>query len=165
VCSFPWGVRAVLGCDAELCASAASAFATELMRWLRRRAKTLLGLGNVRDAFTGAVVAIQRTDSAMRLNVHLHVLALDGVYVRDLGGALVFHPLATPNAEEVAQLARRTDVAVRRVRVPLCVDRHAGLQLHRFCDQRVAGFAVGERFSARVHRVGARHERVRVLRR
>lgn len=44
ICSFPWGVRAVLGYDARLCASAASAFASELMRSLRRRAKKLLGL-------------------------------------------------------------------------------------------------------------------------
>jgi hypothetical protein len=61
ICSFRWGVRAVLGYDAELCASAARAFATELMRSLRRRAKKLFGLGSVQDAFTGAVVAIQRT--------------------------------------------------------------------------------------------------------
>jgi hypothetical protein len=52
--------------------------------------------------------SIQRTDSAMLLNVHLHVLALDGVYARDVAGALVFHPLPTPDAEEVAQLARRS---------------------------------------------------------
>ena len=108
ICSFPWGVRAVLGYDAELCASAARAFASELMRSLRLRAKKLLALGSVRDAFSGAVVAIQRTDSALRLNVHLHVLALDGVYVRDLAGTLVFQPLPTASAKDVAQIARRS---------------------------------------------------------
>jgi Putative transposase/Transposase zinc-binding domain len=108
ICSFPWGVRAVLGYDAELCARAASAFASELMRSLRRRAKKLLGLGSVREAFSGAVVAIQRTDSALRLNVHLHVLALDGAYVREPEGALVFHALPTPSSKEVADIARRT---------------------------------------------------------
>jgi hypothetical protein len=101
-------VRAVLGYDAELCARAANAFASELMRSLRRRAKKLLGLGSVSDALSGAVVAVQRTDSALRLNVHLHVLALDGVYVRDLASALVFHPLSTPDSEDVVQIARRT---------------------------------------------------------
>jgi hypothetical protein len=115
ICSFPWGVRAVLGYDAELCASAANAFATELLRSLRSRAKALLRLGSVSAAFPGAVVAIQRTDSALRLNVHLHVLALDGVYVRDPAGALVFHPLTTPSAEEVAQIARRTAERLGRV--------------------------------------------------
>jgi hypothetical protein len=38
---------------------------------------------SVADAHTGAVAAVQRTDGALRLNIHLHVLALDGVYVRD----------------------------------------------------------------------------------
>jgi hypothetical protein len=43
----------------------------------------------------------------MRLNVHLHVLALDGVYVRDLA-ALVFHPLPTPEAEGVGAKSKRS---------------------------------------------------------
>lgn len=30
---------------------------------------------------------------------------LDGVYVRDAEGSLVFHPLPAPSAEEVAQVA------------------------------------------------------------
>jgi hypothetical protein len=78
------------------------------MRSLRRCAKKLLGLNSVQGAFTGAVVAIQRTDSALRLNVHLQVLALDGVYVHNLAGILMSHPLPTPGAEEVAHIARRT---------------------------------------------------------
>ena len=36
VCSFPWGVRAVLGYDKELGREAASAFAKELSRSLKR---------------------------------------------------------------------------------------------------------------------------------
>ena len=43
------------------------------------------------------------------LNVHAHVLALDGVYVRQgEGGPLVFQPLPTPTRAEVADVARRT---------------------------------------------------------
>jgi hypothetical protein len=37
---------------------------------------------------TGAVSVVPRGDSALRLNVHLHVLVLDGVYVRDAAGKL-----------------------------------------------------------------------------
>ena len=55
------------------------------------------------------MAAIQRTDSALRLNVHAHVLALDGVYVREReDGPLVFLPLPTPTSAEVADVARRT---------------------------------------------------------
>jgi hypothetical protein len=44
VCSFPWGVRAVLGYDKELCRAATHAFAKEVSRSLKLRAKQELGL-------------------------------------------------------------------------------------------------------------------------
>jgi hypothetical protein len=114
VCTFPWGVRAVLGFDRELCREATSAFCKELSRSLKRRAKTKLGLSSVDDALTGAVAVVQRVDGAIRLNVHLHVLGLDGVYVRKEGGALEFHGLDTPSREEVEDVARRTALRLHR---------------------------------------------------
>jgi hypothetical protein len=72
-------------------------------------------LRSVSDALTGAVAATQRTDSALRLNVHYHVLALDGVYVRDESGTLIFHALPTPTHEEVALVAARTAARVERL--------------------------------------------------
>ncbi|NRA34593.1 MAG: hypothetical protein HRU17_14760 [Polyangiaceae bacterium] len=47
--------------------------------------------------------------SALRLNVHAHVLAIDGVYVRDADGLLVFYPLATPSSVHVADIAGRSE--------------------------------------------------------
>lgn len=75
------------GLDARLCASAASAFASELMRALRRRAKKLLGLGSVSEAFAGAVVAIQRTDSAPTQCPPARSGARWGLRARALGSA------------------------------------------------------------------------------
>jgi hypothetical protein len=54
------------------------------------------------------VLFIQRFDSALRLNVHAHLLSLDGVYVRAADGELRFHDLPEPTAENVAEVARRT---------------------------------------------------------
>jgi len=108
VCSFPWGVRAVLGYDKALCRAATCAFEKEVSRSLKRRAKQLLGLQSVSLALTGLVAVVQRTDGALRLNVHLHCLGLDGVYVRDAQGALGFHELPTPSSAEVREIARRT---------------------------------------------------------
>ncbi len=52
----------------------------------------------------------------MRLNVHFHVIALDGVYVRSPdSGELVFHALAAPTADEVTDVATRTAVRVQKV--------------------------------------------------
>jgi hypothetical protein len=116
ICSLPWGLRVLLGYDRVLAAAVAGAFAGELERSLKKRAKAALGLGSVADALTGSVLAVQRTDSALRLNVHFHVLALDGVYVRDTStGRLVFHTLGTPTRAEVAEVAARTAERIEKV--------------------------------------------------
>jgi hypothetical protein len=75
ICSLPWGLRALLGYDRELCAKVVSTFVGELSRSLKRRAKRDLGLRSVEDAYTGAVCAVQRTDSALRLNSRARCLA------------------------------------------------------------------------------------------
>jgi hypothetical protein len=65
----------------------------------------------VKEALTGAVAAVQRVDSAIRLNLHFHILGLDGVYVRPdpdhHRGELTFHSLPTPTGEETDDIARR----------------------------------------------------------
>jgi len=97
----------------QLCAQVVQAFTRELSRSLKHRAKRQLGLSNVRQAHTGSVTFVQRFDSALRLNVHLHVLALDGVYVQDERGTLTFYDLDEPTADEVAEVAQRTALRIR----------------------------------------------------
>jgi Putative transposase len=63
---------------------------------------------SVEDAFSGTVTVIQRFDSALRLNVHLHVLAFDGVYVKGDDRGLRFLRLPRPKEEEVYEVALRT---------------------------------------------------------
>ena len=114
VCSLPWRLRYLCGYDRKLCAEVLGAFVGELSRSLRLRAKHWLG--SVGQAHTGVVTFVQRFDSGLRLNVHLHSLALDGVYVREPGDApLVLHPLPAPSANDVADLARRTAERVARL--------------------------------------------------
>ncbi len=48
---------------------------------------------------------IQRFDLALRLNVHLHTLALDGVYVKTDDGELRFLRLPRPSEDEVYEVA------------------------------------------------------------
>src|SRR5215813_670031 len=61
--------------------------------------------GNTR-ADTGAVTLIQRFGSAANLNIHLHCLVLDGVYLKR-NGAAVFHEAADPTVEELEALLAR----------------------------------------------------------
>jgi hypothetical protein len=123
VCSLPWRLRAVLGYDRLLCADVLDAFIGALTRSLRRRAKRQLGpstslrtgLRSVEDAHVGAITFVQRSDSSLRLNVHFHSAALDGVYVRDAQAVLRFHALAAPSGDEVAQVAAWTYERIVRV--------------------------------------------------
>jgi hypothetical protein len=59
------------------------------------------------SAVTGAVTLIQRFGSALNLNVHFHLLVLDGVYRREGEGRLVFVPVPSPSTEELKGLVQR----------------------------------------------------------
>ena len=128
ICSLPWRLRTLLGYNSELCSEVLDAFVTELASSYRRRAKRLFGLASVADAKTGAVAAIQRTDSALRLNVHFHVLALDGAYMPDSEGRLEFASLPKPTQSQVADVATRTADRIEKLL------RDRGLTAKNECD-------------------------------
>jgi hypothetical protein len=79
-----------------------------LLSFYRRRACK----AGVRNGHSGAVTFIQRFGSAANLNVHFHVIALDGVFVADEAGKLDFHAAEAPSEAEVVQLV---DTVQRRV--------------------------------------------------
>jgi hypothetical protein len=51
---------------------------------------------------TGSVTVMQRAGSGLNTNLHFHTLVLDGVFIEERGGALVFHPAPAPSDAEVA---------------------------------------------------------------
>ena len=57
-------------------------------------------------ACSGAVTLIQRFGSALNLNLHFHMLLLDGIYVSS-GDRLRFHRLKAPTKAELETLVRR----------------------------------------------------------
>ena len=60
---------------------------------------------------SGAVAVVQRTSSDLKLNPHLHVVLLDGVFTEQ-GDAVLFHALPRLTTREVADVLER---AVRRI--------------------------------------------------
>ncbi|MCG8381788.1 MAG: transposase zinc-binding domain-containing protein, partial [Gammaproteobacteria bacterium] len=56
-------------------------------------------------AGTGAVTLIQRFGSALNLNIHFHMLFLDGVYVDHLSGTARFRWVQAPSSTELTRLA------------------------------------------------------------
>ena len=63
-------------------------------------------------AQTGAVTLIQRFGSALNLNVHFHMLFLDGVYVERSDGTLHFRWVKAPSG---AELVRLTQTLAQRI--------------------------------------------------
>ena len=64
-----------------------------------------------RGAKTGSVTVLQRTSSDLRLNPHLHLVALDGAY-HEQGADLVWQALGHLKSSEVGEVLER---AVRRM--------------------------------------------------
>ncbi|MCP4967515.1 MAG: transposase [bacterium] len=85
VLSLPHGLRFVLAYDPPLCAEVLRIFTDEVFAWLRRTAVAAGDVGDDDELHCGSVTAIHRADSACKLNLHYHTLALDGVFVRSDG--------------------------------------------------------------------------------
>jgi ribosomal protein S27E len=58
-----------------------------------------------RTAHTGAVTLIQRFGSALNLNIHFHMLFLDGVYVDRVDESVGFRWVKAPTSAELTRLA------------------------------------------------------------
>jgi hypothetical protein len=126
VLSFPWQIRLHLARDSKLLTRAINVFIEEVSRhyereliyarvdldpdeWRHRRS-----LRSGKEVFGGAVTAVQRYGSSLNLNVHLHTLALDGVYWREPETNRVrFFEAPAPTAEALEEVVHRV---ARRVR-------------------------------------------------
>jgi ribosomal protein S27E len=89
VLSLPHALRFLLATDPEALTLVLGVVYRTISRQLLHKA----GLTRSSGA-TGAVTLVQRFGSALNLNVHFHMLFLDGVYVADGTGSPVFRHLA-----------------------------------------------------------------------
>ncbi len=76
VLTVPWPRRLLLARSPELVKGVLRVALHEIQRWLRRRAGQPSGQG-------GSDTVTQRFGSALNLNLHFHILALDGLYCED----------------------------------------------------------------------------------
>ena len=76
-----------------------------------------------RTAHTGAVTLIQRFGSALNLNIHFHMLFLDGVYVDGVDEAVGFRWVKAPTSVELTRQAHTIAHRVGRLQ-----ERHGLLQ-------------------------------------
>jgi len=101
--SLPWEHRLKLAANPTLLSACLRACTKTLFSYQRSRARKQ----NIRGGQCGAVTFIHRFDSQLRLNVHFHLFAPDGVFAADQTGAMVFHELPPPTDEEVWRLCER----------------------------------------------------------
>jgi len=105
VLSFPRPLRYLMAYNPAICRDITRVLSRVVFRFLRRQAKKFLKLKSVQLANPGLLVVIQRFGSGLNLNVHLHALGTDGVYVLDVEGRPVFWALPEPTREELDKLA------------------------------------------------------------
>ncbi len=107
VLSFPWPLRFLFATHPALLARVLGIVTRALATSLIHRAGLSVGSG----AQTGMVTLIQRFGSALNLNVHLHLLVLDGVYTFERARPR-FHRTSAPASTE---LERLLDTLIRRI--------------------------------------------------
>ena len=88
VLSLPWDLRALCARRPQVLSAVVRAFCHSLKDALRRKSGAC-------DAEPGAVTFVQRFGGSLNLNVHLHVVAPDGVFVQD-GCGVRFVPAPPP---------------------------------------------------------------------
>jgi hypothetical protein len=97
VITFPVQLRLWMARSKLLCAKVCEKVCAELTAHLQQAA-------GIEDGLSGLVVFIQRFGSAANLNIHFHVIALDGVYEKKSTGRLKFYPAQAPSNETIQNL-------------------------------------------------------------
>jgi hypothetical protein len=111
VLTVPFPLRFPLAFDGKLLGQVVRVFTDTVAGWYRRR-HVERGLP---PGETGAVTVIQRANSDLRLNPHLHVLFLDGLYSPDRDGkGQMFHPAPAPTQQEIESLVARASKRILR---------------------------------------------------
>jgi hypothetical protein len=103
VLSLPFELRALAAFRADVLSAVGRHFVEAIFArgraWARRQ--------KLAGAMGGAVTHVQRFGSSMNLNVHFHVMVLDGVYTPDQQGRPLFVPVPPPTRDELAQVVRQ----------------------------------------------------------
>jgi hypothetical protein len=118
VLTLPHALRPRLGYDGALLGAVTRIFIDSVLGFYRRR----LPASQRRHAQGGALLVVQRASADLKLNPHLHGIALDGAFVpgeQGVQGSPVFVPAEHVDTSEIADLLQ-----VIRVRILRYLVRH-----------------------------------------
>jgi len=110
VLSLPFEIRHILAKDRSLLSAVLRIFIDVVSKSYRERSRCGV------PGRCGAVAAIHRSDSSLRIDPHFHTLFLDGTYepTEDEGGP-IFRLARAPTDEELRSLAARAASRVRHL--------------------------------------------------
>ena len=97
VLSLPFELRRMAAFRADVLTALGRLFVDEIFRAMNTRS---------RDVEGGAVTFVQRFGGSLNLNVHFHVLVLDGAYVRR-EGTVRFREHPAPSRDQIERVAKR----------------------------------------------------------
>ena len=110
VLSLPHTLRVLCAYNPEALRAVRALFVRAVSLCLLRKAPR-----DLPRARPGAIVFVQRCDSALRLDVHFHALFADGVFACGLGERrATFHPLAELIDDDIARVVRKIQNGVQR---------------------------------------------------
>jgi hypothetical protein len=110
VLSLPFALRFLLATDSDALTLVLRTVYRAISGWLLQKAGLTRATGH-----TGAVTLIQRFGSALNLNIHFHMIVLDGVFVPAEGAPPVFRHLPAPTTTELATLVQQIAARIGRV--------------------------------------------------
>jgi hypothetical protein len=153
VLSLPYALRFKMAYSPDATSVVLGAFISAINSDLRHRARKRKLHGRLQ---TGSLTVVQRFGSSLNLNVHFHVIVMDGVYAEQPDGNLLFHPMPAPSDEDIARVARAVCRKVTRYLGRLTgEDKDDQLTLDHLANASVQGLVVtGPRRGCRVLRMG-----------
>ena len=110
VLSLPFALRFLLATDPDSLTRVLRAVYRAISGFLLQKAGLTRATG-----FPGAVTLIQRFGSALNLNIHFHMIFLDGVYLPAEGAAPVFRHVPAPTGAELHELVQQIAARIGRV--------------------------------------------------
>lgn len=101
VLSVPIPMRYWLSSNPKLITQVLKKIIRVIDRYYKNKAKAL----DIKNQRTGAMTFLQRFGSALNLNLHFHILYLDGVY-EEQNGQMIFHRIFPPQKQDMAELVK-----------------------------------------------------------
>jgi hypothetical protein len=103
VLSLPWELRLLAAVEAPVLTALGRIFVEAIFASYRMRARRR----SLERTQCGAINFVQRFGSSLNLNVHFHVILVDGVWTRSTDSRVQFHAAAPPSHAELAAIVER----------------------------------------------------------